>query len=98
MHSLFSRSHAQVLLRQDGTHLCFHYARKPYLIAFPIAALAAKIAKNTNRSDAIRLTQHVTTNLFTQMYATSAPTGTRSYPRRPRPTRAPSPRPCFNKL
>jgi len=69
MHSLFSRSHAQVLLRQDGAHLCFHYASKPYLIAFPTAALAAKIAKNTNRPDAIRLTQHVTTNLFAQMSA-----------------------------
>ena len=69
MHSLFSRSHAQVLLRQDGTHLCFHYAHRPYIIAFPTAALAAKIAKNTNRPDAIRLTQHVTTNLFAQMTA-----------------------------
>jgi hypothetical protein len=69
MHTLFSRSHAQVLHRQDGTHLCFHYASKPYLIVFPTALLAAKIAKNTNRPDAIRLTQHVTTNLSAKMSA-----------------------------
>jgi len=69
MHTLFSRSHAQVLRRQDGASLCFHYASKPYLIAFPTVSLAAKIAKNTNRPDTIRLTQHVTTNLFAQMSA-----------------------------
>jgi hypothetical protein len=69
MHSLFARSHAHVLRRQDGANLCFHYAGKPYLIAFPTASLAVKIAKNTNQPDAIRLTQHVTTNLFANMSA-----------------------------
>ncbi len=69
MHSLFARSHAHVLRRQDGASLCFHYASKPYLIAFPTASLAVKIAKNTNQPDAIRLTQHVTTNLFANMSA-----------------------------
>jgi hypothetical protein len=69
MHSLFARSHAHVLRRQDGANLCFHYASKPYLIAFPTASLAVKIAKNTNQPDAIRLTQHVTTNLFANMSA-----------------------------
>jgi hypothetical protein len=69
MHSLFSRSHEQVLRLHNGASMCFHYANKPYLIAFPTASLAVKIAKNTNQPDKIRLTQHVTTNLFANMSA-----------------------------
>lgn len=69
MHSVFARSHAHVLRRQDGAHLCFHYADRPYLVAFPTPSLAVKIATHTNRPDAIRLTQHVTTNLFAHMTA-----------------------------